>query len=137
MTFDELDSQIIAIKKQGLTPYVERHKIAQVRQKYYIEKINNEKERCTLLFLKNIDFLNKLHKSRCNRYNVEENMGILPDDYFQPLIEGSTNLYNFEHILICAAFFGIPSELILFTDLQANEETIRKEYPALFQQSRY
>jgi len=136
MTFDELDREIIAIKKQGLTPYVERHKIGQVRQKYYLYKITAEKERCTQLFLKNVRFLNKIHKSWCNKHNVEENMGISTDDFFQMLLEEKMNIFNFEHILICAAFFGIPSELILFTDLEANEQTIRNEYPSLFKQSR-
>lgn len=135
MTLDELDKQIIAIKKQGLTPYVERNQIARVRQKYYFEKIAADKERYTTLFLSNVAFLNKIHKSACTRYTVEDNMGIKTDDFFQALLEGRGQLFNFEHILLVAAFFGVPPDLILFVDLQANEQTIRNEYPSLFKQS--
>lgn len=136
MTFDELDREIIAVKRQGLTPYVERHKIALLRQKYYLEKIKSDKEKYTVLLLKNIAFLNKIHRSYCNKNSIEDNMGIRTDEYFQSLLEGKVMLYNFEHVLLVASFFGIPPELILFTDLEANEQTIRNEYPSLFKQSR-
>jgi hypothetical protein len=132
MTLSNFEKEIIAIKKQGLTPYVERHKIAQARQKYYVEKISADKEMYTSLFLNNIAFLNKIHKSWCNRNNIEENMGIRTDDYFQLLMDGKLPLYNFEHVLLVAAFFSLPPDLILFNDLEANEQTVRKEYPFVF-----
>jgi hypothetical protein len=135
MTLVELEKEIIAIKKQGVTPYVERHQIARARQKYYIEKIIADKERYTTLFLNNIAFLNKIHRSKCTRYNIEDNMGIKTDDFLQTLLEGKGQIYNFEHILLVASFFGIAPDLILFVDLEANEQTIRNEYPSLFKQS--
>jgi hypothetical protein len=137
MTADDLDREIIALKKQGLTPYVEKHKTGQLRQKYYLAKITKERENQTQLFLKNIAFLNRIHKSKCNKYTVEETMGIGTDDFFEMLLQGKMSIYNYTHVVLCACFFGIPTELILFTDLEANEQTIRNEYPSLFQQSRH
>jgi hypothetical protein len=137
MTSDEMDKQIIAVKKQGLTPYVERHKIAQVRQTFYLDKIKSDRQKFVELIFRNINFLNRIHKCKISRYTVEDNMGLKTDDSFSDFVEGKTSMINFELVLLCASFFGIPAELLLFTDLEANEQTIRNEYPSLFKQSRH
>lgn len=136
MTADELDKEIIAIKKQGLTPYVEKYKIAQTRQKYYLAKIEDDKQNLIALFKKNLNFLSQLYNIRYNKHQIDEFLAIKTEDYFQLFLDGKVQLFNLEYVLIASVFFGIPAELLLFTDLEANEQTIRKQYPLIFKQSR-
>ena len=136
MTSDELDSKIIEIKRRGLNNFVEAELIADLRKVYYqqsiIKKISNLSDR----FRRNVLFLNKLHKQGCSAQKIKEFMGVdMPND-FNRIIYENGKIYSLKQAIIVAEFFGLPFELLLFNDLEANENTLKKEYPALFRQSR-
>ena len=63
-------------------------------------------------------------------------MGLDIDLYFNKIIYDSKTLYSLKQAVMVSEFFGLPVELLLFTDLEINSEYIKQEYPALFKQSR-
>lgn len=131
MTIDEFEQERVEIKKQGLSPYVEDHKLAKLRHRYYAALIERQEDEISDRILKNIRFLCRIHKTKLNLEHFTDYMGLRMDSYLRMcLLEG--RIHNFQNILWVAAFFGIPSELLLYTDLEANEGTIKAQYPALF-----
>jgi hypothetical protein len=136
MTSDELDKKIIEIKKRGLNNFVENELIADLRKEYYDKSTEQKIIRLTTTFRSNIAYLNRLHKEGCSAQKIKEFMGVeIPYD-FNKIIYENQNLYSLRHAIIVSEFFGLPVELILFTDLEANGNTLKKEYPTLFRQSR-
>lgn len=136
MTGDELDRKIIEIKKRGLNNFVENELIADLRSEYYEKAIKKKIHSLSSRFRQNVLFLNKLHKENCSANKIKEFMGLeMPNDFNKILYEEG-QLYSLRQAIITAEFFGLPLELILFTDLQANADTLKTEYPALFRQSR-
>ena len=136
MTGDELDKKIIEIKKRGLNNFVENELIAGLRSDYYEKAINKKISSLSSRFRENILYLNRLHKQNCSAQKIKEFMGLdMPNDFNKILYEEG-KLYSLRQAIIAAEFFGLPIELILFTDLQANADTLKTEYPALFRQSR-
>jgi hypothetical protein len=131
MTIDEFEQERVNIKKKGLSPYVEDHLMAKLRHKYYTALIDKQEMEISERLLNNMRFLNRIHKSKLSMNNMTDYMGLRSDKYLNAtIIEGK--LVHFKYILWIAAYFGIPSELLLYTDLEANEGTIKAQYPALF-----
>lgn len=136
MTSDELDRKIIEIKKRGLNNFVENELIADLRKEYYEKAIEKKIHRISSRFRQNILYLNRLHKQNCSATKIKEFMGLdIPFD-FNKIIYEEGKLYSLRHAIMASEFFGLPVELILFTDLEANGDTLKTEYPALFRQSR-
>lgn len=136
MTSDELDKKIIQIKQRGLNNFVENELIATIRKEYYEKTIEKKISHLSNRFRENILFLNKLHKQNCSAQRIKDYMGFeMPMDFNKILYENG-KIYSLRQVIITAEFFGLPFELILFTDLEANADTLKKEYPALFRQSR-
>ncbi len=131
MTVDEFEQERVNIKKKGLSPYVEEHMLAKLRHKYYSALVDKQEREISERFLANIRFLNRIHKSYITLDNLTDYMGVRTDStLLHTFTEG--RLTNFKCILWVAAYFGMPSELLLYTDLQAHEGTIKAQYPALF-----
>jgi hypothetical protein len=136
MTSDELDKKIIEIKKRGLNNFVENELIADLRKEYYEKAIEKKIHRLSDRFRANVLYLNRLHKENCSSNKIKEFMGLeMPID-FNKIIYDENKLYSLRQAIIVAEFFGLPVELLLFNDLQANGDTLKAEYPALFRQSR-
>lgn len=136
MTADELDRKIIEIKKRGLNNFVENELIADLRKEYYIENIDKKINRLTERFRANVLYLNRLHKENCSSNKIKEFMGLMMPNDFNKILYEHNNLYSLRQAIIVAEFFGLPVELLLFNDLEANGNTLKAEYPALFRQSR-
>lgn len=136
MTSDELDRKIIEIKKRGLNNFVENELISDLRREYYVKDIEKKVHRLSSRFRGNVLYLNRLHKENCSAQKIKEFMGLdMPNDFNKILYE-EANLYSLRQAIMAAEFFGLPVELLLFNDLEANGDTLKKEYPALFRQSR-
>jgi hypothetical protein len=136
MTGDELDKKIIEIKKRGLNNFVENELIADLRKEYYEKTIEKKIHFLSDRFRANVLYLNRLHKENCSSNKIKEFMGLeMPND-FNKIIYDENRLYSLRQAIIVAEFFGLPVELLLFNDLQANGDTLKTEYPALFRQSR-
>jgi hypothetical protein len=137
MNYDELDKKIIGIRKRGLNKILEDTLIADIRGEFYetgiVEKMDNISQR----FKRNVKFLSRIHGSTCAASKIRENMGITTDKYFNDVVFFESRLQGLKTPLIVAEFYGLPVELLLFSDLEANEQRIKTEYPALFKQSRY
>ena len=127
MTSDELDKKIIEIKKRGLNNFVENELIADLRKEYYEKTIEKKIHRLSDRFRANVLYLNRLHKENCSSNKINE---------FNKIIYEENRLYSLRQAIIVAEFFGLPVELLLFNDLEANGNTLKAEYPALFRQSR-
>jgi hypothetical protein len=136
MTSDELDIKIIEIKRRGLNNFVENELIADLRKEYYGKAIEKKIHRLSDRFRSNVLYLSRIHKEACSAQKIKEFMGVdMPNDFNKILYEES-KLYSLRQAIIVSEFFGLPVELLLFTDLEANGNTLKTEYPALFRQSR-
>lgn len=136
MTFDELDEKIIGIKKRGLNILIENELIATVRKEYYEKEIEKKVKHISDRFRKNVYLLNKAHGDTCSAQKIKEFMGIEIDYSINKVLYEEKGLYSLKHAYIIAEFFGLPVELLLFQDLEANYEILAKEYSALFKQNR-
>lgn len=136
MSFDELEEKIINIKKRGLNNFVENQIIADLRREYYEKALEKKMVSISNRFRSNIFFLNRIHKENLTVTKIKEFMGIEFDFSFNKILYENHNVYSLRFAIVASEFFGLPVELLLFTDLEANEHTIKKEYPALFRQSR-
>lgn len=134
MTLDDLDKKLIEIRKRGLSKLLEYELIAKARGEYYQEKINAMENTISERFFKNVDFLARLHKSFPSATNIKDNMGYQVDHYYANCVNNS-NLYSVKHAVIISQYYGIPVELLLFSDIELYGERIRKEYPSFFKQS--
>ena len=137
MTFDELDQEIVLIKRKGLTPFVEQNLIKQVRKDFYSEKLKKDQLEMFSLLHRNIRFLERQYKTYANSVNIQDYLGINISHMYKDWYMGNMSLGSFEFFLYIAYFFSIPVEILMFTDLEANENTIKKQYPLIFKQSRY
>lgn len=136
MTSDELDRKIIEIKKRGLNNFVENDILKSLRKEFHEQNIEKILGHITDRFRKNIFFLNKLHGENFSAGKVKEFMGLDIDLYFNKIVYETKTLYSLKQAVMVSEFFGLPVELLLFTDLEINSDYIKKEYPALFKQSR-
>lgn len=136
MTSDELDKKIIDIKKRGLANFVENQLIKELRREFYEQKVQKNIRNISDRFRRNILFLNKIHGENCSAGKIKEFMGIDVEQTFNKVLYEEKSLYSLFQASLASEFFGLPTELILFTDLEANAELIKREYPALFKQSR-
>jgi hypothetical protein len=136
MTGDELDKKIIEIKKRGLNNFVENDLIASLRSEYYEKAIDKKIFNLSSRFKQNVLYLNKLHRQNCSVQKIKEFMGLDMPNEFNKILYEEGKLYSLRQAIITAEFFGLPFELLLFTDLEANANTLKEEYPALFRQSR-
>lgn len=136
MTSDELDKKIIEIKKRGLNNFVENELIADLRKEYYEKAIEKKIHRLSDRFRANVLYLNRLHKETCSSNKIKEFMGLEMPNEFNKIIYDEHRLYSLRQAIIVAEFFGLPVELLLFNDLEANGDTLKAEYPTLFRQSR-
>lgn len=136
MTFDELESKIISIKKRGVNILVENQLIAKVRQEYYEKQIDKKVQHISDRFRANILFLNKIHKENCSAQKIKHFMGIDIDISINKVLYEQKSLYSLKHAYIISEFFGLPVELLLFQDLEGNYEILSREYSNLFKQDR-
>lgn len=136
MTFDELESKIISIKKRGVNILVENQLIAKVRQEYYEKQIDKKVQHISDRFRANVLFLNKIHKENCSAQKIKHFMGIDIDISINKVLYEQKSLYSLKHAYIISEFFGLPVELLLFQDLEGNYEILSREYSNLFKQDR-
>lgn len=136
MTFDELEQKIIEIRRRGLNIIVQTELISVVRGQYYNELIAKKHKAISDLFKKNINFLASLHKQKVTVNLIQESMGIQPDLNLNKIVYGNLSINNIKTAISVAEFYGLPVELLLFNDLEANAKTLKEIYPALFRQGR-
>jgi len=134
MTADELEQEIVNIRKRGLPKLLEFELIGKARGEFYNEKINTLHEEINDRFFKNLDFLSRLHKSFPSASNIKEFMGYQVDQYYTNALNNN-KLSTIRQPIIVSKYYGIPVELLLFSDLELYGERIRKEYPSFFKQS--
>ena len=63
-------------------------------------------------------------------------MGIQIDANLSKILYGEYTLSSLRTAIVIAEFYGVPVDILLFQDLEANAETFKQLYPALFRQSR-
>jgi hypothetical protein len=136
MTFDDLERKIIEIRKRGLNIVVQTELIANVRGEYYEKLIAKKHSAINDLFRKNINYLASLHKQKVTSNLIQETMGIQPDLNLNKVIYGSFTINNIKTAIAVAEFYGLPVDLLLFNDLEANAQTLKELYPAIFRQGR-
>jgi hypothetical protein len=136
MTFDELESKTIGIKKRGLNILVENELIARVRKEYYDAQIEKQIQHLSNRFRQNVRFLNRIHGEACSAQKIKEFMGVEIDNSINKTLYEEKGIYSLKQAYIVAEFFGLPAELLLFNDLEVNYEHLSKEYSNLFKQNR-
>jgi len=136
MSADELEAKIIAIKKRGLNIMVEQDLIRQLRAEYFTEKIQNRVERISNQFARNIEFLSRMFKDHITNNKVRLQMGINLVGDEDKIFRGEHKIYSLRIALIAAEYYGLPVELLLFHDLQADEQLFTQQYPTLIRQNR-
>ena len=136
MTFDELESKTIGIKKRGLNILIENELISKVRKEYYDAQIEKQVQHLSDRFRKNVRFLNRIHGEGCSAQKIKEFMGVEIDLSINKVLYEDKSLYSLKHAYIVSEFFGLPVELFLFHDLEVNYENLSKEYSNLFKQNR-
>lgn len=134
MTADELDQEIINIRKKGLPKLLEFELIGKARGIFYNERIDAMHEEINARFFQNLEFLSRLHKSYPSATNVKDYMGYQVDQYYTNALNNN-KLSTIKQPIIVSKYYGIPVELLLFSDLELYGERIRKEYPSFFKQS--
>lgn len=132
MTYDELDKKIIEIKKKGLPYMVEQSKIAEVRGQYYDQESENQLREISVRFCKNIEALAKMHRSWPSVNHVEEFTGIKVPQGYNKFITHKPLLTNLRYVMVVSIYYNIPAEVLLFTDIEAHEKTIKEQYPFIF-----
>jgi hypothetical protein len=136
VTLDELEHRIIELKKRGLNILVENELIAELRSQYYDTFIEKKLDSITNQVRNNVRFLGSLHKEFISSNKIKEFMGIQVDGNLGKILYGEYTLHSLKTAIIIAEFYGVPVEILLFQDLEANAETFKQLYPALFRQSR-
>lgn len=63
-------------------------------------------------------------------------MGMEVENNLHKIAFGDSNLTSLKTAILVAEFYGVPVEILLFQDIEANAETFRQFYPALFRQNR-
>lgn len=136
MTFDDLDREVNSVKKKGLSPFVQENLIKQVRKQFYEEKIAKDLKAIVSLIHKNTLFLERQIKASASSHNIKDYLGVSLAYNYQDWYLGKETSFRLEFALIIANYFAVPVELLMFTDLEANERTIKEQYPLIFKQSR-
>lgn len=136
MTFDDLDREVNLIRKKGLSPFVQDNLIKQVRQKFYDEKIANDLKTTFAQVHRNMKFLERQLKVSATSSNIKDFLGVALPFNYQDWYLGRETVLRLEIAAIVANYFAVPLDLIMFTDLEANERTIKEQYPLIFKQSR-
>jgi len=132
MTLDDLEKEIIAIKKKGLPHILEQSEVSKVRGAFYNDYIEEELRRVSLILHRNIELLVKLHKTWPSVNNIEEYVGMKIPQGYSKFISDRGVLYNIRFAIMISIYYGVPLEILLFTDLTANEELTKKKYPVIF-----
>lgn len=136
MTLDELDRKIIELKKRGLNILIENELLADLRGRYYETAIDKKVESITNQLRKNVFFLGTIHDQNVSYSKIKEFMGITTDSNLNKILYEDYSLTYIKTAITVAEFYGVPVEILLFQDLEANEQTFRQLYPALFRQGR-
>lgn len=136
MTFDELESKIIGVKKRGLNILIENELIAKIRKEYYDVQIEKQVQHLSNRFRTNVRFLNRIHGEACSAQKIKEFMGVEIDLSINKIFYEDKSLYSLKQAYIVSEFFGLPVELLLFQDLELNYESLSKSYSNLFKQNR-
>jgi hypothetical protein len=135
MTVDDLERQILEIKKQGLPFIVEQSKISEIRGMFYDIYMEDELRSISLTFHRNIDLLGRIHKTLPSVNNVKEYVGATIPLGYEKFIKYRSLLTNMRYAAIVSMFYGVPMEILLFTDLSANEEITKTKYPFIFRKA--
>jgi len=133
---EELEKKIIEIKKRGLNILIENELIADARSQYYKKLIDKRINAISNQVRKNVIFLGSFHKNNVSRAKVKEFMGMDVDQNFNKILYEDYKLSSLRTGILISEFYGIPVDLLLFQDLEANAETFKQLYPAIFRQSR-
>jgi len=136
VTLDELERRIIELKKRGLNILVENELIADLRSQYYDIFIDKKLGSITNQLRNNIRFLGGLHNEFVSSSKIKEFMGIQVDGNLNKILYGEYTLNSLRTAIIVAEFYGVTVDILLFHDLEANAETFKQLYPALFRQGR-
>jgi hypothetical protein len=62
-------------------------------------------------------------------------MGLTIDSAFTNFIFKNGTMTYLPFALYVSYFYGIPVEMLLFSDLELHEQTIKQKYPFVFQQN--
>ena len=136
MNLDQLDKKIIEVKRRGLNILVENELIADLRNQYYTLLIERKINRISDQVRRNVNFLQRAHGETISSNKIKEFMGMETEYSFNKIIYENNSLTSLKTATLIAEFYGIPVEILLFQDLEANVETFRQLYPALFRQNR-
>jgi len=136
MNYDQLEDKIRSIKKRGLNIMVENELIADARKTYHEERMRKKLETMADLIRRNNNFLGKLHGEYCSAQKIKSFMGLETSSNLNKALYENGIFYNLHSIYAVAEFYGIPMELLMYTDLEANEDIIKREYPAIIRQGR-
>jgi hypothetical protein len=137
MTHDELEQEIVNIRKRGLSPFVEHTLISEKRRVYYSLKMERDMENYDALIRKNVNFLERIYKVYAGSHNIKDSIGIEPHPIYAEIHSGRKKYMRLESVLYIAYFYGIPYELLYTVDLEANERTLKNQYPLIFKQSQH
>ena len=135
MTYDQLDSKIIDIKKKGLSSILEISQIASIRSDFYREQMQQDLDFISTRFHSNVEVLSRIHKVKPTVNNFKEFMGLTIDSAFTNFIFKNGTMTYLPFALYVSYFYGIPVEMLLFSDLELHEQTIKQKYPFVFQQN--
>ena len=136
MNYDQLEDKIRSIKKRGLNIMVENELIADARKTYHEQRMRKKLETMADLIRRNNNFLGKLHGEYCSAQKIKSFMGLETSNNLNKALYEDGIFYNLHSIYAVAEFYGIPMELLMYTDLEANEDIIKREYPAIIRQGR-
>lgn len=136
MNYDQLEDKIRSIKKRGLNIMVENELIADARKTYHEERMRKKLETMADLIRRNNNFLGKIHGEYCSAQKIKSFMGLETSSNLNKALYENGIFYNLHSIYAVAEFYGIPMELLMYTDLEANEDIIKREYPAIIRQGR-
>jgi hypothetical protein len=136
MNYDQLEDKIRSIKKRGLNIMVENELIADARKTYHEERMRKKLETMADLIRRNNNFLGKIHGEYCSAQKIKSFMGLETSGNLNKALYENGIFYNLHSIYAVAEFYGIPMELLMYTDLEANEDIIKREYPAIIRQGR-
>lgn len=115
---------------------VENELIADARKTYHEERMRKKLEIMADLIRRNNNFLGKLHGEYCSAQKIKSFMGLETSGNLNKALYENGIFYNLHSIYAVAEFYGIPMELLMYTDLEANEDIIKREYPAIIRQGR-
>lgn len=135
MNYDELDQQIRDVKKRGLSTILEISLIAEIRSDFYKNRMQSDLDFITERFHRNSEFLSRLHKVKPTQNNFKEFMGLTIDSAYTTFLFKHGTMTYLPFALYISYFYGIPVEMLLFSDLELHEQTIKQKYPFVFKQN--